>query len=125
MNNKKYIENNNNFNEKNNKPIFPYKKFIIIDPYKNGEKITIIAKKSKGVYVFEILKSNIFYVGSSINLYNRVCYYFMPSILANADQRVLRYFRKYGFENVKLTLYIIYSKSTFKEILELEQYYIN
>src|SRR5271169_941754 len=125
MNNKKCIENNNNFNEKNNKPILPYKKFIIIDPYNNRDKIAIIAKKSKGIYVFEIIESNIFYVGSSINLYNRVCSYFMPSILANADRRVLRYFRKYGFENVKLTLYILSPGSTFKEIIELEQYYID
>lgn len=124
-NNKKCIENNNNFKEKNNKPIFPYKKFIIIDPYNNRDKLAIIAKKSKGVYVFEIIESNIFYVGSSINLYNRVCSYFMPSILANADRRVLRYFRKYGFENVKLTLYILSSGSTLKEIIELEQYYID
>src|SRR5271169_4734436 len=125
MNNKKCIENNNNFNEKNNKPILPYKKFIIIDPYNNRDKIAIIAKKSKGIYVFEIIESNIFYVGSSINLYNRVCSYFMPSILANGDRYVLRYFRKYGFENVKLTLYILYPESTLKEIIELEQYYID
>ena len=125
MNNKKCIENNNNKNENNNKPNFPYKKFIIIDPYNNRDKIAIIAKKSKGVYVFEIIESNIFYVGSSINLYNRVCSYFMPSILANADRRVLRYFRKYGFENVKLTLYILSPGSTLEEIIELEQYYID
>jgi GIY-YIG catalytic domain/NUMOD1 domain len=126
MNNKKCIENNNNNkNENKNKPIFSYKKFIIIDPYNNRDKIAIIAKKSKGVYVFEIIESNIFYVGSSINLYNRVCSYFMPSILANADRCVLRYFRKYGFENVKLTLYILSPGSTLKEILELEQYYID
>lgn len=125
MNNKKCIENNNNKNENNNKPNFSYKKFIIIDPYNNRDKIAIIAKKSKGVYVFEIIESNIFYVGSSINLYNRVCSYFMPSILANADRRVLRYFRKYGFENVKLTLYILSPRSTLEEIIELEQYYID
>src|SRR5271169_912971 len=125
MNNKKCIENNNNFNENNNKPILPYKKFIIIDPYNNRDEIAIIAKKSKGVYVFEIIESNIFYVGSSINLYNRVCSYFIPSILANADRRVLHYFRKYGFENVKLTLYILSPGSTLKEIIELEQYYID
>lgn len=125
MNNKKSIENNNNYNEKNNKPIVPHKKFIIIDPYNNRDKIAKIAKKSKGVYIFEIIESNIFYVGSSINLYNRVCSYFMPSILANADRRVLRYFRKYGFENVKLMLYVLSPGSTLKEIIELEQYYID
>lgn len=126
MNVKNSIENNNNNeNEKKNKSIFPYKKFIVIDPYNNRDKIATIAKRSKGVYVFEIMESNIFYVGSSINLYNRVCSYFMPSILANADRRVLRYFKKYGFKNIKLTLYILSPRSTLKEIIELEQYYIN
>lgn len=71
-----------------------------------------MGSKSKRLYVFEVIKSKIFYVGSSINLYNRVCSYFMPSILANADRRVLRYFRKYGFKDVKLTLYILSSESS-------------
>ena len=49
----------------------------------------------------------------------------MPSILANADRRVLRYFRKYGFKNVKLTLYILSIDSTREQTVELEQYFIN
>ena len=64
----------------------------------------------KGIYVFEILNYKYVYIGSSINLYNRVCSYFMPSILANGDRRVLRYFKKYGFKNVKLILYILCSE---------------
>lgn len=36
--------------------------------------------------------NNNIYVGSSINLYNRVCSYFMPSILSKSDRRVLQYF---------------------------------
>ena len=118
-------ENIKYINHINNKPPFEYKEFIIIDPYNNREKIAKVASKSKGVYVFEVIKSKIFYVGSSINLYNRVCSYFMPSILANADRRVLRYFRKHGFKNVKLTLYILPSESNLEQIIQLEQYFIN
>lgn len=65
------------------------------------------------------------YVGSSINLYNRVCSYFMPSILAKADRKVLRYFNKYGFSNVKLTLFILEPTATWSEVIELEQYFID
>lgn len=51
----------------------------------------------------------------------------MPSILSKSDRRVLRYFNKYGFKNVKLTLLILNpsSNSTWKEVIELEQKYID
>ena len=65
------------------------------------------------------------YVGSSINLYNRVCSYFMPSILAKSDRRVLRYFNKYGFNDVSLTLFIVNSDSSWDQVIELEQYLID
>jgi NUMOD1 domain/GIY-YIG catalytic domain len=109
----------------NKKPPFECKEYIIIDPYNNRDKIRKVASKSKGVYVFEVIEPKIIYVGSSINLYNRVCSYFMPSILANADRRVLRYFRKYGFKDVKLTLYILSSESNIEQTIELEQYFID
>jgi len=48
----------------------------------------------------------------------------MSSILAKGDRYILRYFRKYGFNNVKLTLYIMDKSSTTKDILKLEEYYI-
>src|ERR1700756_1253458 len=98
------VNNNTNFNEisvKNNNDVkekyffkvpFPYKKYIIVDPYNNRDQIAKVSKKAKGVYIFEIEEFKYFYIGSSINLYNRICSYFMPSILANADRWVLRYF---------------------------------
>ena len=112
-------------------------KFEILDPFHNRSKIADVAKGAKGVYIFTVCSlptglveeedsnSNMSYVGSSQNLYNRVCSYFMPSILAKADRRVLRYFNKYGFKNVKLTLFILDSNSTWEQVLELEQYYID
>ena len=94
----------------------PYKKFLISDPFNNRAEIAKFAKGEKGVYLFEVKSrpagTNLKYVGSSINLYNRVCSYFMPSILAKSDRRVLRYFNKYGFNDVNLTLFIMNSDST-------------
>lgn len=117
-----YIESNNKIK---NKYPFPYKEYIILDPYNNRDKIAAVAKKAKGVYIFETLNTKFSYIGSSINLYNRVCSYFMPSILANADRRVLRYFKKHGFNNVKLILYIISDNSTVENVIKLEQYFIH
>ena len=63
----------------------PHKKVEILDPYHHRTQIAKVAKNSKGVYLFEIENLNMKYVGSSINLYNRVCSYFMPSIFSKAD----------------------------------------
>jgi len=53
----------------------------------------------------------------------------MPSILARSDRKGLRYFNEYGFNNVKLTLFIMeYTSSHLKvrePIIELEQYFID
>jgi hypothetical protein len=103
----------------------PFKKIEILDPYHNRNKIAEVAKGAKGVYIFEVENQNICYVGSSINLYNRVCSYFMPSILNKADRKVLRYLNKYGFTNIKLILLILESNSTWEQVLKLEQYYID
>lgn len=102
-----------------------YKKFEVLDPFNNRLKIAEYAKGAKGVYYFYVESKNIGYIGSSINLYNRVCSYFMPSILAKADRKVLRYFNKYGFTNVKLTIFIMEQASSWEQILELEQYFID
>ena len=49
----------------------------------------------------------------------------MPSILSKADRRVLRYFNKYGFKVVKLSLYILDDNASIDDILNLEKYYID
>ena len=103
----------------------PYNKFEILDPFNNRIKISEYAKGAKGVYYFYIKSKNIEYIGSSINLYNRVCSYFMPSILTRSDRKVLRYFNKYGFTNVKLTLFIMEQTSSWEQIIELEKYLID
>jgi hypothetical protein len=99
--------------------------YIINNPFENRKLIAEQAKYKKGVYIFEILNKNLYYVGSSINLYSRVCSYFMPSILSKADRRVLRYFKKYGFKDVKLSLYILENNANIEDVLNLEKYYID
>ena len=49
----------------------------------------------------------------------------MPSILSKADRRVLRYFNKYGFKDVKLSLYILDGTASTDDILNLEKFYID
>lgn len=48
----------------------------------------------------------------------------MPSILNNANRRVLRYFRVHGFKDVTLTLHILHVHSSMTT-LELEQYFLD
>lgn len=65
------------------------------------------------------------YVGHSINLYNRISSYFMPSILNTKARRVLRYLNKHGFSNMKLTIYIMDENSSLEQVVELEQHFID
>ena len=109
---------------KNNKPPYDFTKIEIENCFINRKIIAINAKKAVGVYVFKSENGSC-YVGSSISLYNRVCSYFIPSILAKGDRRVLRFFHKYSFKNVHLTLYIINESATAVQAIELEQYFID
>jgi hypothetical protein len=49
----------------------------------------------------------------------------MPSILNTKARRVLRYFNKYGFSNIKLTIYIMKDTSNLEEVVGLEQHFID
>lgn len=64
-------------------------------------------------------------VGHSINLYNRISSYFMPSILKTKARRVLRYLNKYGFTEINLTIYIVDYSTSLEELIKLEQHFID
>lgn len=114
---------NNNNNRNNEDDIPKYTKIFIENPFKNRKLLLKVAKNQKGVYVWEDNKH--VYVGHSINLYNRISSYFMPSILKTRARRVLRYFNKYGFNNANLTIYIIDENSSIDNVVKLEQYFID
>ena len=111
-------QNNNNSKHK-------YVKVLVNDPFNNRDIILKVTKKQKGVYVWESLDGKDLYVGHSINLYNRISSYFMPSILKTKARRVLRYLSKYGFNNIKLTIYIMDEQSSLEQVVELEQHFID
>jgi len=120
---------NNNSNDNNSSESFKskqnYTKVIVTDPYCNRDIIARVTTKQKGVYVWESLDGKDLYVGHSINLYNRISSYFMPSILKSKERRVLRYLNKYGFTNIKLTIYIMDNSVKLEKVVELEQSFIN
>jgi GIY-YIG catalytic domain/NUMOD1 domain len=119
------IEINNDIDLKNKKTPHNYTKIIINNPYYNRNIIANISKNRVGVYIWESVISNDIYVGHSINLYNRISSYFMPSILKSANRKVLKYFNEYGFENVKLIILLMKEGSSIEEVIELEQYFID
>lgn len=117
--------NNNDGNQNSQKPKDKYVKVLINDPFNNRDIILKVAKKQRGIYIWESLDSKHMYVGHSINLYNRISSYFMPSILNTKARRVLRYLNKHGFSNMKLTIYIMDENSSLEQVVELEQHFID
>ena len=116
-------DNNNNNNNGDNKEIPKYTKIYIENPFNNRDLILKVSKNQKGVYVWK--NNDHAYVGHSINLYNRISSYFMPSILKTKARRVLRYFNKHGFQDTNLTIYIMDQNSSLDEIVKLEQHFID
>jgi hypothetical protein len=49
----------------------------------------------------------------------------MPSIIGSGKRRVYRYFKKYGYNNLELTLHILPVGSTPTQVTQLEQFYID
>lgn len=49
----------------------------------------------------------------------------MPSILKTKARRVLRHFNKHGFNDMRLTIYILDENSSLEEVVGLEQYLID
>ena len=117
--------NNGRHNPDNEGKKHNYVKVLVDAPYDNRDPILKVTKKQKGVYIWETLDGKHKYVGHSINLYNRISSYFMPSILKTKARRVLRFFNKYGFSNIKLTIYIISENSSLEQVVELEQHFMD
>ena len=124
-NNNMIISNNNNDNKEKENNKFKYTKIIVENPYNSRDTILKVTKKQKGVYIWETLDGKNVYVGHSINLYNRISSYFMPSILNTKARRVIRHLNKHGFNDIKLTVYIMDIRSSLNEIVSLEQHFID
>lgn len=113
------------------KPPHKYERIDVPNCYSNRKPISQHGKKVPGVYVLKDMVTGAIYVGSSVDLYNRVLSYFMPSIINVGNRRVYRYLRTHGHENLHLILFTFYpagpdGKGThFTDAIELEQYFID
>lgn len=107
----------------NNKKLPNYTKIIINDPYNNRKAVVKATKNQKGVYIWDSNGNK--YVGHSVNLYNRIRTYFMPSVLKRRGQKVLCYFHDHGFNNTKLTVYTMDNNVSIEDIIKLEQHFID
>ena len=119
------IGKDNNSNKYNIELNDKYVKIVIDDLYNNRDIILKVTKKQKSVYIWKTLDGENMYVGHSINLYNRINSYFMPSILNNNARRVLRQLNKYGYCYIKLTIYIMNIKSRLDQVISLQQHLID
>ena len=124
-NDNKNRDNEDNPHENGNGKKHNYVKVLVDDPFNNRDIVLEVSKKQKGVYIWETLDGKHMYVGHSINLYNRISSYFMLSILKTKARRVLRFFYKYGFSNIKLTIYIMNENSNLEQLVELEQHFMD
>lgn len=125
-NNKNVVKiGNDNNNNDDKKPEYKYVKILVNDPFNNRDIVLKVTKKQRGVYLWESLDNKHKYVGHSINLYNRISSYFMPCILKTKARRVIRHFNKHGFNDMKLTVYILDNNSSLEQVVELEQYLID
>ena len=124
-NNQPNSDNDNKLNSDKNNLNCNFTKIEVKDPYNNRDTILKFTKKQKGIYIWKSLNNEILYVGHSINLYNRISSYFMPSILKTKARRVLRYLNKYGFTQINLTIYIVDYSTSLEELIKLEQNFID
>jgi len=123
-NDNKNIDNDNNKKNEFNSN-FNFTKIEVKDPYNNRDTILKFTKKQKGIYIWKSLDGNNLYVGHSINLYNRISSYFMPSILKTKARRVLSYLNKDGFADINLTIYIVDYSTSLEELVKLEQHFLD
>jgi hypothetical protein len=96
------------------------------NPYNNRKVLKNACKGLRGIYIWEILNNTDIYIGYSINLYNRIVTYFSPYVLNKGTRKILVYFRKYGFKDVNLKVYIPKNQTiTLQELVKLEQHFID
>lgn len=98
------------------------KPFIILKNAEINKKSIKDLKGKRGIYMWYNNITNDYYIGSSINLYNRLNNYYYKSRLNN-NSKISRALIKYGHKN--FTLIIIEILENNLNIIEKEQYYIN
>jgi group I intron endonuclease len=103
--------------------IIYYAKRIYLSPLSEKKTLIVENKNSAGVYALICKVSNKFYIGSSINLTNRLLDYMQPAYLGQQTNRpILRAITKYGLINF---IFIILETCHMTDTLQREQYWLD
>lgn len=103
--------------------IINHAKRIYLSPLSEKRAIFLENRGSSGVYALICKVNNKFYVGSSINLTNRLLDYMQPAYLAQLVKRpILKALRKYGANN---WIFIVLETCQASVVLEREQYWLD
>lgn len=90
------------------------------DAYNNRKDLKLFCEQRCGVYVMQAQNDNI-YDGRSTNLQSHIRSYFLPSVLKRKAQRVLFFFNKYGFKDVRLHVFRLRPPVDINTIIRYEQ----
>ena len=101
-------------------PIVP----IVSYPNADTQKLDIIKdnRKKSGIYCWTNLKNGKFYIGSAVDLSNRLHMYYNINLLEKSNMVINKALLKYGYSNFKLEILEYCDKSV---NIEREQHYID
>lgn len=103
--------------------IIYHAKRIYLSPLSEKKTIILENRNSAGVYALICRANNKFYVGSSINLTNRLLDYMQPAYLAQQTNRpILRAIVKYGIMNY---IFVVLETCHVTDTLKREQYWLD
>jgi group I intron endonuclease len=98
-------------------------KRIYFNPFSEKVIISLENRSSSGVYALICKVNNKFYVGSSVNLANRLLDYMQPAYLGiRASSPVIRAIVKYGYINF---CFVILETCLLEHVLEREQFWLD
>jgi len=110
----------NNYENLSMLPIVP----IVSYPNADTQKLDIIKdnRKKSGIYCWTNLKNGKFYIGSAVDLSNRLHMYYNINLLEKSNMVINKALLKYGYSNFKLEILEYCDKSV---NIEREQHYID
>jgi group I intron endonuclease len=103
--------------------IIYHAKRVYLSPLSEKKAIILENRNSSGVYALICRVNNKFYIGSSINLTNRLLDYMQPAYLAQQTNRpILRAIIKYGLMNM---IFVVLETCYMTDTLQREQYWLD
>jgi len=107
----------------NNTKLFNSAKHIFLTPTSNWQSVAAVTKGVPGVYALVNKVTGKYYIGSSINLYNRIRDYYSPWYISTYPGLIIsKAITKYGFINFSV---LVIETCTPETVTEREQYYLD